>query len=255
MAKILILDIETRPNLAYVWGFFKQNIGISKVKEHSHIISYAAKWLGSKEVEYAESRTDCDKHLCRSLSTLFEEADLVVAHNAERFDLPVIRSRMAVNGLPAPAPVRVIDTLRIAKREFAFPSNSLAYLAEVFGCAPKGDHGKFAGFELWSECMKGNEEAWEEMRKYNIQDVETLEEVYLAIRPYARNHPNLAVLAESDKILCPKCGSDHIQFRGYMTTNVGKYQRFQCQSCSGWGRSRFTEYPKEVRKELITNAQ
>ena len=92
------------------------------------------------------------------------------------------------------------------------------------------------------------------MRTYNIQDVETLEEVYLKLRPWDTRHPNLGVHEESDRPMCGKCGSSHLQRRGYAYTNVGKYRKLQCMGCGGWMRTRHTEYPKGVRHQLVVNA-
>lgn len=252
--RICILDLETAPKQAYIWRFFKENIGAKQVLGHGYMMSFAYKWLGEEKTYYHDTKTENDRELCRKLCKVLDASDIVVAHNAERFDLPMARARMLVNGVRPPSPFKVVDTLRVAKKEFLFPSNSLEYLANVLGCKPKLAHKKFPGFELWSECIKGNPEAWEEMKVYNIQDVVTLEEVYLKMRPYMRFHPNVGVFMEEDKVVCPKCGGDHIQYRGYTHTNVGKYRKFQCQSCGGWGRTRFTEYPKDKREHLVVNA-
>lgn len=252
--KILIIDLETAPKQAYVWRFFKENVGAKQVVGHGYIMSYAYKWLGEEEVHYSHTTTEDDRRLASEIRELFDEADVIVAHNAERFDIPTAKARMVVHRIAPPSPYKVVDTLRVAKKEFLFPSNSLEYLAEVLGVSPKKSHKKFPGFELWSECIKGNEEAWQEMMEYNIQDVITLEEIYLAMRPYIRNHPNLGILLEEGREMCPKCGSPHVQYRGYTTTQVGKYRKLQCQECGGWSRTRFTEYPKDKRKSLITNA-
>lgn len=256
MTNILILDIETAPKVAYVWRFFKENVGAKQVLEHGHIMSFAAKWLGSNDIIYKENRTEDDTNLVKSLISLFDTADIVVAHNGVGFDFPQVMGRALVNGMVPPSPYKVVDTLKVARKEFGFPSNSLEYLAIVLGDKKqKSSHKKFPGFELWLECLRGNEEAWAEMKAYNIQDVETLEEIYLKMRPYMRHHPNVAVFQDNtDAIQCPKCGGVHLQWRGYAYTNVGKYRRFQCNDCGGWGRTRYTEKTKEERENLVVNA-
>ena len=254
MSKILIVDLETAPKLAYVWSFWQTNVGMNQTLTNTHILSYAAKWLGDKKTVYNETRTEDDTALCEQLSALFDEADMVVAHNGSKFDIPIVRARCVLHGFRPWSPIKEIDTLKIAKKEFRFDRNSLAYLADFLGVEDKEEHKNFPGFELWSECIKGNPAAWEEMRVYNIQDVDTLEQVYLKLRPWATNHPNMGVFAEKDKVICPKCAGDHIQFRGYAYTNVGKYRKYQCQGCGGWGRTRHTEYPKDLRKLLTVNA-
>lgn len=253
-AKILTIDIETAPNVAFVWGMWKQNVGLNQVKENGYIMSFAAKWLGHDDIIYEENRHGDDRHLVESLLKLFDEADIVIAHNAKRFDIPTVLGRALVHRLAPPSPFKIIDTLIVAKKEFRLLSNKLEYIADVLGCSPKRKHSEFPGFSLWLQCLKQNDAAWAEMAEYNVQDVLTLEEVYLRMRPYIRNHPNVAVLEEDKKLRCPKCSSTHIHLRGYYHTNVGKYRKFQCQDCKGWGSSRFTEYPKDKRHALLKSA-
>ncbi len=253
MAKILVLDIETFPALANVWKFWKENVGAKQVVEHSTIASFACKWLHKDAIYYEDTQNQSEKSLLKSLLLFLDEADIVIAHNAQKFDLPTIQGRALVNGLKPPSPYKIIDTLLVARYEFNFPANSLEYLALILECAPKLGHKKFPGFELWSECMKNNPEAWEEMAVYNKQDVYTLEEIYFKMLPFMRRHPNVAVFDEPEAILCPKCGSAHIQRRGYTTTNVGKYQKFQCNDCGGWARTRYSEYPVQKKHALLVN--
>lgn len=250
--KILLLDIETAPKVALVWRFFKENISPKQVKQHGHIMSFAAKWLGAQEVFYEENRKEDDKKIVEKLTKLLDEADVVVAHNGEEFDLKQIRARALVHRLPPPSPVKIVDTCKIARKEFGFASNSLEYLSNVLELKRrKTSHKKFPGFELWLECLRKNEEAWKELMDYNIEDVLVLEELYLALRPWTTNHPTVTInLFEAQQPLCPKCGSSHIQSRGYATTSSGVYKRFQCQSCHGWSRSRYRENKKD--ENLLT---
>lgn len=254
MAKILLLDIETSPNMAYVWKFFKENIGVKQVVAHTEIMSFACKWLGDPVTTYWDKRDLDETGLLEELWEWLNDADMVVAHNGSRFDLPTINGRFLVAGITPPSPYKIIDTCTIARNEFNFPSNSLAYLSSIFGVVEKDDHKKFPGFELWLECLKDNPEAWEEMEKYNIQDVTTLEQVYLKMRPFMRKHPNVGVFDANDLPVCPKCGSSHLQYRGYATTAVSRFHRFQCNDCGGWGRSRLNVLSKEKRLSLMVNA-
>lgn len=254
MSNILLIDLEVAPKLAYVWEFFKANIGSKQVLDHGYIMSFAAKWLGDGEIIYKESRKVDDTEIVKDIISLLDRADVVIAHNAKKFDVPMINARAIVAGVMPPSPYKVVDTLKVAKDEFRFNKNTLEYLATVLGCTPKSSHKKFPGFELWLECIRNNEEAWKELKEYNIQDVETLEEIYLKMRPWIRNHPNVGVYKEQPRPVCPKCGSDHLQFRGYYHSNVGKFRRLQCQDCGGWSRTRFTQYPKDINKELVINA-
>src|SRR5690606_11884903 len=252
--KIAILDIETAPNLAYVWRFFKENVGAKQVVEHSEIMSFAYKWYGDNSVHYHDVQHSNELAVLEKINAVLDEADIVVAHNGVKFDLPTIQVRALVHGLKPPAPYKQVDTLKVAKSEFRFPSNSLEYLSKVLGVEEKGGHKEFPGFELWKECLAGNPAAWEEMRLYNIQDVVTLEQVYEKMRPYMRNHPNVAVFNDEEETCCPRCGGNHLQRRGFAYTNVGKYQRFVCTECGAWSRTRFTEHTKAKNKSMVVNA-
>lgn len=254
MSKILIIDLETSPNMAFVWGFYKQNISANMTMEHGQILSAACKWLDDDEVFYWDTRDGGEVAVVRNVVDMLDQADIVVAHNGNAFDLKWINYAAIKHQIGLPSPYKKIDTLLVARSQFRFPRNTLALLAEILGVSMKSGHKKFPGFSLWEECLKGNEEAWEEMKAYNIQDIISLEEVYVKLRPWMPNHPNLGVLSESTDHVCPKCGSHHLQRRGFYTTNTGKYQRYQCNDCGGWSRTRRTELPKEVGKVLLTNA-
>ena len=251
---ILILDIETAPNLAYVWKFFKANISPKQVLEDCSIMSWSAKWLGDDKTAFMSGNRATEKEMLEALVVFLDEADIVVGHNVSGFDMPKIRGRCLVHDIPLPSPYKEIDTYRIARKEFGFDRNSLEYLAEVLGVGMKGTHGNFPGFELWKACLAGDKKAWKEMEEYNRLDVDITEKVYLALRPYTTNHPNLGVFIESEELICPKCGSDSNERRGFAYTNTGKFQRYQCRTCGGWHRSRYTEYPIEKKKALAANA-
>jgi DNA polymerase elongation subunit (family B) len=246
--RILIIDVETAPKIAYVWRFWKENISPKQVKQHGHIMSFAAKWLGEPEVFYVENRKEDDTFIVSQLCSLLDEADMAVAHNGEQFDFKQIRARALVHGIKPPSPFKVIDTLKIAKREFGFPSNSLEYLTTILGTKKKKtSHKAYPGFELWLACLRGDDAAWAEMKAYNIDDVLSLEELYLKLRPWDTAHPSLVPYAGNplEEPVCPKCGSKHLQKRGFAYTGVGKYHRLQCQGCGGWSRSRFTLNKKD----------
>ena len=85
-AKILILDVETAPNVAYVWRFFKTNVGAKQVVEKGYMLSFAAKWLGEDDIYYSDTSNQKEIGLLKDLLPLLEEADMIVAHNGERFD-------------------------------------------------------------------------------------------------------------------------------------------------------------------------
>ena len=255
MSKILIFDIESAPSQAYVWGAWKQNIGlVMDIQPEGYIMSIAYKWLDSPEVHYLENRTENDKKLMKDFVKVLDEADFVVAHNGVKFDVPMIKARLAIHGIPPPSPFKTIDTLKIAKKEMRFRRNSLEHLAEVLSCNHKKlKHGQFPGFKLWSECMKGNDEAWQEMKLYNEFDVIVLEEVYKKLRPFASNHPNVNTMSDPEVMNCSRCGSENVIKGGYYFTNKGKYPRFKCKDCGGHCSGTYTVNTIENRKALLAS--
>ena len=250
-AKVLFLDIETSTTLAAVWKLWKENVGLEQIKEDWFIMSYAAKWLGEPNVIQEDCRTTMnDKGLTYSLHSLLSEADLVVCHNV-KFDIPKIKARMVLNGLKPTKPFKTYCTLEAARRTFGFTSNKLAYLSAKLGTHVKSSHVKFQGFSLWAECLKGNEEAWNEMAMYNIDDIPSLEDVYLAIRAWDDKHPNLVVYDELTELRCPICTSNKLDNLGFAYTNTGMYNQFVCKSCGKHSRSRYTINTTKKRKSLL----
>ena len=129
MNQILVLDIETSPNIAYVWRFFKENVGAKQVLANGTMLSFAAKWLGEKDVVYEDVSNQTEKQMLEKMFALLDQAEVVVAHNGNKFDLPHIQGRGLVLGLKPPSPYKQIDTVRVARDQFNFPSNSLEYLS------------------------------------------------------------------------------------------------------------------------------
>lgn len=256
--RILHLDIETAPIESYHWGLWQQNIGLNQILVEWTVLSFCAWWEGdpkSKIMYHDVSQQDDlrdDSGLLALLWELLDEADFVVAQNGQRFDLKKIRARMILNGYPPFSPVRVIDTLLIAKGVFGFTSNKLEWMSTYLSKIPKRKHGKFPGFDLWVACMARDPEAWAEMKLYNIDDVQSLREVWLELRPWAIDHPNVAQHLDDDELRCPKCASTDVQKRGYQRTNAGQYHRYVCNACGGWSRSRYTINSKAKRLNTLT---
>ena len=177
--KILLLDIESAPNTAYVWGLFKQNISISQIVNSSEMLCWAAKWLGSNDIEFASIMGGKRKMLQR-IHKLLDQADAVVHYNGSRFDIPTLNKEFLQADMPPPAPYMQIDLLRTARQQFRFPSNKLDYVGKALGVGQKESH---EGFELWIKCMNRDPDAWQRMEAYNKQDVLLLEQVYYKFLP------------------------------------------------------------------------
>lgn len=252
--KILVLDIETAPILAYVWGLFDQNIGLSQIHKDWYVMSWAAKWVGSKEVYYSDQRNEKnienDSKMLKKIWSLLDEADVIITQNGIKFDNKKLNARFVSHKMPPPSSFRHIDTLRIAKKYFAFTSNKLEYMTHTFNKKYKKlKHARFAGFELWSECLKGNVKAWQEMEKYNRYDVLALEELYLNTLRKWDQSINFNVFSDSFQNRCT-CGSVDFKDKGFRFTNTGKFQKSVCALCGKERVHKENLLSKEKRKSL-----
>lgn len=251
MVKILYYDIETAPNLSYVWGQFEQNVIDHEREWYMLCVSY--RWEHEKRtrvcsmVDFPDAYgkdLENDFHVVKKLWNLFNEADIVVAHNGDRFDMRKANARFVAHGLGPASPVKQVDTLKVARRYFMFNSNKLDNLGKHLGVGRKVDTG---GFETWAGCMRGDMKSWKLMTKYAKQDVDLLRDVYLKLRPWMTNHPNLNVYDGGAD--CPTCGSDNLQKRGQRYTQVATYQQYYCNDCGSWSRSRLME--EVERPEIV----
>lgn len=237
--KILILDIETSPIKAWVWDRWNQNVYLDQTISEWFMICWSAKWLGSEYTIYdclkpEEILKEDDSRIVKGIWNLINEATVVIAHNGDHFDLPKLNSRFIVNGLVPPTTYHSIDTKKVAKNVFGFSSNKLDALATYFGIENKDE----TDFDLWKRCLEGDQHALNYMAAYNRKDVEILEQVYLKLRPYIKNHPNMANINAS--VGCAACGSDNLELLDgqYYYTGVSKFQLYRCRDCGALVRGR-----------------
>lgn len=242
--KILLLDIETAPHLAHVWGLWQQNVGLPQLLESGYTLCWGAKWLGEKEVFFGSVRQGPER-MTRDIHKLMSEADAIVHYNGNKFDIPTLNKDFLLQGLSPPSPAKQIDLLQVVKRRFRFPSNKLAYVSEALGIGSKVSH---EGHELWIKCMAGDDAAWRSMLTYNVQDVRLLESLYHKLLPWIKGHPNHGLHNPDNSEVCPKCGSENFQRRGFEYTSTCTYRRFQCCSCRGWFRGATNVGPRPAQK-------
>jgi uncharacterized protein YprB with RNaseH-like and TPR domain len=179
--KILLLDIETTPMQVYAWGLWDQNISIDQIIKTTEMLCFGARWLGTKKVIFKSVHHDGKKAMLEELHRLMEEADLLVGWNSAAFDHKHINREFLEAGMMPPSPVKDLDLMSITKANFLFPSNKLDYVAQKLGVGAKVKH---SGFSLWIKCMDGDSKAWAEMKKYQIQDVNLLADLYDILSPW-----------------------------------------------------------------------
>jgi hypothetical protein len=249
--KILLYDIET----SYIivkqkrWGLWDERAIDTEIVQDWQILCFAYKWLDEKKVyvtgqddfeDYTPGTLD-DYNVVSELRDLFNQADVVIAHNGNSFDQKKAQARMMIHQMQPPEPYQQIDTKLAIKRVAAHTSNKLADLNKSLGLEHKLEAG---GMATWDGCMAGDPKAWAKMKRYNKGDIVALEQLYLEERPWMANHPPINVL-ERRPDACPKCGHDRLH-KGtkYRATNSNLYQYYRCVKCNGICKSRVAE-PKQ----------
>jgi hypothetical protein len=258
MSRSLLYDIETTYLITREkrWGLWDDNPIQREIVHDWQILCFAYKWLDEKKVHFVGMNESKgykpgienldDTEVVKKLSDLFNEADVVIAHNGNSFDQKKVQARMMIRGLEPPLPYAQIDTMRAMKQVASHTSNKLSELAKRLEITNKEDAG---GIATWDNCIDGDPKAWRKMKKYNIYDVKVLEELYLIERPWIKSHPKLNVLDEKPDS-CPKgCGGKIIAGAKYTATATNKYQFGRCNTCGSPVKFRI---PEKIEKPLYT---
>lgn len=238
--KVLVLDIEWRPTIAYVWQAWDESTSPEKIIEHGGLLCVGAKWLGEKEVHLFSEWEHGHEGMLAGIHEMMSFADAIITYNGDKYDLPKLDGEFVLYNFPPRPPCTSIDVIKAVKKLGYFRS-SLGFVGPFLGL---GDKVEYEGFGLWKKVMKGDKNAQERMGKYCIQDVKLTEKLYLKLRPHIKNHPHLGRTGHE---ACPVCGSSHVHSKGSRPkkeeeidsfgtrrTRVYKIQRLQCQTCTHW---------------------
>jgi len=235
---ILIFDIEVLPMEVFVWGLYKQRISYKNIIKEWIVLSWAAKWLYEDTVfsdvlTRKEIKKRDDKRILKSIHELFDQADIVVAHNGNRFDIRKLNARWIYHKIKPPAPYKSIDTLKKSQQTLGTSSHKLDYLGKFLVNDEKLD----TDFQLWIDCRNGDQQALADMQNYNCKDVLLLEEVYIELLPWIKFHPNIGIYYSDEEIRCSNCGEANIKpTGGYYTTQANQYAVYQCANCGAYAR-------------------
>jgi len=228
--KILLLDIETAPNLAYVWGLWNQNISPNQIANSGYVLCWSAKWYDHGGLMFDSEFKSGHKKMLSSVHNLLDEADVVVHYNGKSFDIPTLNKEFLLYDFLPPAPYKQIDLLEVSRKVFRFASHKLDYVAQTLKIGAKVKH---AGHQLWVDCMNHKPEAWRKMEKYNKNDVVIMGGVFDKFLPWIPNFPNRGMY--DDSAFCPVCGGSKRQERGLYHARNTAYKRFQCMETNKRG--------------------
>lgn len=256
--KILLWDIETMKMLlemeTYSLKQYSSYLSYKDIKRPVTIFCVAWQWLGHPQVTSTSVLNDpkrfykCywdDYHVVKTIHDLVSEADVLIAHNGDNFDWKMFTARCLYHDIAPPKKPLMIDTLKIARREFKIESNSLGYLCKYLGVEDKMHSPN------WGKIAKGDREEIAEAERYCRGDIRSLRGVYEKLRPFATNHANLNSIIDGDGKNCPKCFHWDLEKRGFNYTKAGKYQSYQCKlktgGCGGWSQGKKNLTKVDVR--------
>jgi len=228
--KILVYDEEWFPNISYTWGMWEQNV--IKIIREGYMLSFHALLNGKHiskglcDYEGYNGGPEKEKDLAQDLWKLFDEADIVIGFNSDKFDNRKANALFFKYRLGVPSPYKSIDLMKIWKRNFQTNANSLKYIAEYANIKKKMEN---EGFPLWEGCDQGDPKYWKKMLAYNKQDVVVTNNLYQELLPWIQNHPHVSFDG------CRNCGGAVLATtRTYMTKNKGEQTRYQCAKCGHW---------------------
>ena len=252
--KILLLDIETLPMHFRAWRPGKQYLRVEQMVDGKDwvVLSWSAKWLCAPDIVSdilipSEAIERDDGRICKSIYRLIDEADILIAHNLDRFDLPSLVSRFMIHGMKPFSPVQCIDTLKESRKVAKHSSHKLDWIGRL-----ATNEGKLlTDFSLWVKCEHGNTEALARMLEYNKDDVRLLEETYLWMLPWIKSHPNIGLYQDSDGKACKRCGAPVKWVDKYQYTLVNRYDSFKCTRCGSYSRGRRTDITPSERSTIL----
>ena len=246
--RVLILDVEMSKCIYYTFPSHRPVKLNPKDKIQGQFMLTAAwKWWGEDEVHLASVLDDKrrfkkdptdDFYVVSSLCDAVKEADIVVGHNSDAFDIKHLAFLAYKHDLE-PLPVtHSIDTLKQARKRFKNDSLSMDAIVKARGLTYKTD--VLNKNKVWNDATSGDPEAIKIIGEYNIDDVNVQEEMFEDMLPWMVNIPSLHLVdgKEENGRVCAKCGEKHnlIQ-RGvwYNKARNAKYHRFSCNTCGSWG--------------------
>jgi hypothetical protein len=244
---VLSLDYETSPAKGYFFGRVWET-NIIEIIEYEQILCVGYKWnngpvktIGQCDFKGYKKDILNDKELVKFFGPMIARADIVSAHNGDRFDNVVFNTRLLVHKM-SPIPInKSYDTKKMAKAMFHLPSNKLDDIADFLGIGRKLSTFK----SLWFGCEHGDPKSWKYMKKYCGLDVALQHEVLMRILPFTKQSTDAIKITERG-VTCinPLCKSLRMNINKKRIVKGGYKLQYQCSSCGSY----WTD-PKMVKNE------
>lgn len=230
--RILYFDLETSPCKGWFWRpGYNLRIGYHQVTEDAKIICASWKWGDAEEIHHADwGPTKNDALVLKPLLKAMNKADLIIAHNGDRFDIPWVRTRALANGILTLPRWKSLDTLKSVRSNLKLPSNRLDDVGKYFGIGAKVP----VDGTLWQNIVFGDQSRMQEMLDYCDGDITLLQSVHELIEGVVPHKIHKGVADGGEKWSCPACGSPKIGYEKERPTVTGtlKYQmRCRAKAC------------------------
>lgn len=232
--RVLLLDMELTFAVYYAYPSKREQYLSDRNIIHNQFCTCAAwKWLDEVST-YVVNITEDKKRFKKNfrddyivalkLHDLMTQADIIVAHNGDNFDIKHANALFIKHGL-GPIPLRKsIDTLKVARKYFAFPGNSLDSLAKRFGFGGKNQKPN------WYKMTEGDKKEINIAARYCKNDVVQLENVFNKMKPYINTFPKLRKYKD-DISCCEVCQSKLLRYKGLDFDGAKQYSRIKCMEC------------------------
>jgi len=245
VVKRLIWDLETSPNVGLFWQpGYKVSLSYENIIQERAIICVCYKWEGDKQVHHLEWDAGDDKALCEAFLEVAVQADELIAHNGDNYDVKFLNGRCIFHGLN-PSPIwKTVDTLAIARKRFKFNSNRLDYLGQLL----IGEGKIKTEYGLWKDILLHNcPRAMKSMVKYCKQDVVLLEKIWQKMAPYHNPKTHAGVMAYLDKWTCPHDASQNVKHSKRAVTAAGTVRHeMKCNECG-----RYYSISEKAHREYV----
>ena len=229
--KRLYFDCEVTPNIGFFWqSGFKLSIGPQNIIKERAIICICYKWEDDKETHALTwDSKQSDKKMLQAFIKIMNEADEIVGHNGDKFDIAWVRTRCLFHDIDMFPNYVTIDTLKVARSKFKFNSNKLNYIAGFLGIGSKIK----TDFDLWKDiALKNDAKALDKMVKYCKMDVILLEKVHKKLSVHIPHKTHYGVVFGGDRGSCHGCGSDDLYIHRHRISASGlKKIQYQCKTC------------------------
>lgn len=229
----LFFDIETSYYVCRVWSLrYADHLSYENIIDERKVICIAYKYEGEESVHVLDwgVNGESEREMLEKFVSVLNDCDEAIAHNGDRFDLKVLRTRCLYYRIPMFSSYRTFDTLLKSKVYFDFASNKLDYLSRFLLGDKKLEH---EGFDLWVKVIEdGDLEALERMKQYCMKDVVLLEDVYSLLSNYVPHNTHMGVIEGKANWSCGKCGSVDVGYRDVSVTGSGIIKRrMYCNEC------------------------